>query len=63
MLLTHCLLFLSNKVGKLISKDTVVVTAGHKVGFGLLPVMLTGQTNFSMHGHGSFVTGQNNGKL
>ena len=48
MLLTHCLLFLSNKVGKLISKDTVVVTAGHKVGFGLLPVMLTGQTNFSM---------------
>ena len=44
MLLTHCLLFLSNKVGKLISKDTVVVTAGHKVGFGLLLVMLTGRT-------------------
>ena len=43
------------------SKDTVVVTAEHKVGFGLLPVMLTGRTNFSMHGHGSFVTGQNNG--
>ena len=61
MLLTHCLLFLSNKVGKLISKDTVtvVVTAGNKVGFGLLLVMLTGQTNI-LHGHGSFVIGQNN---
>ena len=61
MLLTHCLLFLSNKVEKLISKDTVVVTAGHKVGFGLLPVITVDWPNKFQHGHGLFVTCQNNG--